>query len=110
LSAMLAGGDLQSIRDAYESGWPGVWRAAINPRKCSEGYVVGAALPPPWQDCVKARAVLVEHTGRVTGERAEVHHIASGTRVCGPDQKLDAAYRARFEQALMNAQFETINP
>lgn len=99
LSAMLAEKDIQGIRDAYAAGWPGVWLANINTRNASEGYLVGAPLPGVWSDCCKASAVLVGPKG-VTWEQPEIHHIATGLRVCGAKQVLGAAYRARVVEAL----------
>lgn len=97
LNAMLAAQDIDGIRDAHAAGWPGVWLANINPRNARAGYLVGAPLPAPWADCAKARAVLVGHTGGVTWEPVEIHHIPTGCRVQG------VRHQTRFRRHLPGA-------
>jgi hypothetical protein len=110
LNAMLAAQDIDGIRDAHAAGWPGVWLANINPRNAREGYLVGAPLPAPWADCAKARAVLVVHTGGVTWQPWEIHHIPTGRRLCDIKQDLGGTYRARVDEALAHRSFSIINP
>ena len=110
LNAMLAAQDIDGIREAHAAGWPGVWLANINPRNAKEGYLVGVPLPAPWADCAKARAVLVGHTGGVTWQPLEIHHIPTGYRLCDIKQDLGGTYRARVDEALAHRSFSIINP